>query len=72
MKPMNNGFATDGGQTDGSDVMTDLTGSMFIYHRRSPARITSDEEARQVLIRDARRDRGIPTWRDLDDLGPSP
>ena len=50
--------------------MTDLTGSMFISYRRSPARSTGDEEA--SLVRDALRDRGIPTWRDLDDLKPVP
>ena len=46
--------------------MTDVTGSMFISYRRSPARHSGDLEA--LLVRDALRDRGVPTWRDLDDL----
>ena len=50
--------------------MTDLRGRMFISYRRSPGRATGDAEA--VLIRDALRDRGVPTWRDLEDLGPDP
>lgn len=50
--------------------MTDVTGSIFISYRRSPARPSGDEEAR--LVRDALRDRGVPTWRDLDDLSPDP
>ena len=50
--------------------MTDVTGSMFISYRRSPARTAGDEEA--LLVRNALRDRGIPTWRDLDDLKPVP
>ena len=50
--------------------MTDVTGSIFISYRRSPARHSGDAEA--LLVRDALRDRGIPTWRDLDDLNPVP
>ena len=50
--------------------MTDVTGSMFISYRRSPARHSGDAEA--LLVRDALRDRGVPTWRDLDDLNPVP
>ena len=50
--------------------MTDLKGRMFISYRRSPVRATGDAEA--AMIREALRDRGIPTWRDLDDLGPGP
>ena len=50
--------------------MTDVTGSVFISYRRSPARAKGDEEALQV--RNALRDRGVPTWRDLDDLKPVP
>ena len=43
---------------------------MFISYRRSPARKSGDDEAHRV--RDALRDRGVPTWRDLDDHGPDP
>ena len=50
--------------------MTDVTGSMFISYRRSPARPSGDAEAR--LVRNALRDRGVPTWRDRDDLNPIP
>ena len=50
--------------------MTDVTGSMFISYRRSPGRRSGDAEA--LLVRDALRDRGVPTWRDLDDLNPVP
>lgn len=50
--------------------MTDVTGSMFISYRRSPGRPSGDAEA--LLVRDALRDRGVPTWRDLDDLNPVP
>lgn len=50
--------------------MTDPKGRMFISYRRSPARNSGDDEAQRV--RDALRDRGVPTWRDLDDHGPSP
>ena len=50
--------------------MTDVTGSMFISYRRSPGRRLGDAEA--LLVRDALRDRGVPTWRDLDDLNPVP
>ena len=50
--------------------MTDVTGRMFISYRRSPGRDSGDAEAQ--LLRDALRDRGVPTWRDLDDLNPVP
>ena len=50
--------------------MTDPKGRMFISYRRSPARKSGDDEAHRV--RDALRDRGVPTWRDLDDHGPDP
>ena len=50
--------------------MTDVTGRMFISYRRSPGRNSGDAEAQ--LVRDALRDRGVPTWRDLDDLNPVP
>ena len=50
--------------------MTDVTGQIFISYRRSPGRITGDAEA--SLVCDALRDRGVPTWRDLDDLRPVP
>ena len=46
--------------------MTDPTGSVFISYRRSPARIAGNAEAARV--RDALRQIGLPTWRDLDDL----
>ena len=50
--------------------MTDVTGQMFVSYRRSPARDSGDAEAQ--LVCDALRDRGVPTWRDLDDLNPEP
>ena len=50
--------------------MTDPKGRMFISYRRSPGRLAGDDEA--GMMRDALRDRGVPTWRDLDDLGPEP
>lgn len=50
--------------------MTNVTGSIFISYRRSPARSSGDEEAR--LVCHALRDRGVPTWRDLDDLNSVP
>ena len=50
--------------------MTDLKGHYFISYRRSPARPGGTEEA--VLMRDALRDRGAPTWRDIDDLSSEP
>ena len=43
---------------------------MFISYRRAPGRPSGEAEA--ALVRDALRDRGVPTWRDLDDLGPAP
>lgn len=51
-------------------MKTDPAGRMFITYRRSPGREIGNEEAR--LMRDAMRDRGVPTWRDLDDLTPEP
>lgn len=51
-------------------MMTDVTGSMFISYRRAPGRPTGVEEA--TLVCDALRDRGVPTWRDVQDLGPAP
>ena len=50
--------------------MTNSRGKYFISYRRSPARQNGTEEA--VLVRDALRDRGAPTWRDLDDLASEP
>ena len=50
--------------------MTDLKGRYFISYRRSPARLNGDKEGE--LMSDALRNRGISTWRDLDDLGPDP
>ena len=50
--------------------MTDVTGAMFVSYRRSPGRRSGDAEADRV--RDALHDRGIPTWRDRDDLRPVP
>ena len=50
--------------------MTDVKGSMFISYRRSSARPSGDAEA--MRMRDALRDRGVPTWRDLDDLSSEP
>ena len=47
--------------------MTDPRGKYFISYRRSPVRT---QEA--VKVRDALRDRGMPTWRDLDDLDSEP
>ena len=51
-------------------MMTDVTGSMFISYRRAPGRPSGEEEA--TLVCDALRDRGVPTWRDVQDLGPAP
>lgn len=48
------------------DGVTDPVGSVFISYRRSPARPAGNDEA--VLVRDALRRAGLPTWRDLDDL----
>ena len=50
--------------------MTNSRGRYFISYRRSPARPYGTEEA--VLVRDALRNRGAPTWRDLDDLASEP
>ena len=50
--------------------MTNHRGKYFISYRRSPARQNGTQEA--VLVRDALRDRGAPTWRDLDDLASEP
>ena len=51
-------------------AMTNHRGKYFISYRRSPARQNGTEEA--VLVRDALRDRGAPTWRDLDNLASEP
>lgn len=50
--------------------MTDVTGRMFISYRRSPGRPAGDEEGQ--LLRDALRERGVPTWLDRDDHGSRP
>ena len=50
--------------------MTDVTGSMFISYRRAPGRPSGVEEA--ILVCHALRDRGVATWRDLEDLAPAP
>lgn len=47
--------------------MTNLRGRCFISYRRLEHRI-----AEAILVRDALHDRGIPTWRDLDDLKSRP
>ena len=57
-------------ETENQTMMTDATGSMFISYRRSPSRPSGDAEA--VRMRGALRDRGVSTWRDLDDLTPAP
>ena len=57
-------------ETESQTMMTDAKGSMFISYRRSPSRPSGDAEA--MRMRDALRDRGVPTWRDLDDLSPAP
>ena len=51
-------------------VLTNASGRYFISYRRSPARPGGTTEA--VRLRDALRDRGAPTWRDLDDLSCEP
>ena len=51
-------------------MTTNLKGRYFISYRRSPARKTGTQEAE--LVRNALRDRGAPTWRDLDDLAAEP
>ena len=50
--------------------MTDPVGSVLISYRRSPARPSGNVEA--ALVRDALRQMGVPTWRDLDDLAFEP
>ena len=45
--------------------MTDPTGISFLSYRR----IRSDEAERLIA---AQRERGIPTWRDVDDMNPEP
>ena len=57
-------------ERESQTMMTDPKGSMFISYRRSPCRPSGDAEA--VRMRDALRDRGVPTWRDGDDLSPAP
>ncbi|MEO1326525.1 MAG: SAVED domain-containing protein [Pseudomonadota bacterium] len=42
----------------------------FISYRRSPGRTTGDAEA--IRLRDALRDRGVRSWRDIDNLGAEP
>lgn len=54
----------------GRYIMTDPAGSVFISYRRSSARPAGNREAK--LVRDALRNVGIPTWRDLDDLEHEP
>ena len=51
-------------------MITNPKGQYFISYRRSPARPHGTQEA--VTIRDALRDCGAPTWRDLDDLALEP
>ena len=51
-------------------MRTNPQGQYFISYRRSPARPNGTQEA--VTIRDALRDRGAPTWRDIDDLASEP
>ena len=51
-------------------MTTNSKGRYFISYRRSPARSSGTQEA--VIIRDALRDRGVPTWRDIDDLASEP
>lgn len=50
--------------------MTNPRGRYFISYRRSPARPNGTQEA--VKMCDALRDRGAPTWRDIDDLASEP
>ena len=51
-------------------MSTAMTTKYFVSYRRSPARKLGDVEA--TRLRDALRDRGLETWRDLDDLAPEP
>ena len=51
-------------------MSTNPKGRYFISYRRSPARKIGTQEAE--ILRAALRDRGAPTWRDLDDLAPEP
>ena len=51
-------------------MSTNAKGRYFISYRRSPARSTGTLEASR--IREALTDRGVPTWRDIDDLGSEP
>jgi hypothetical protein len=48
-------------------MTTNRRGRHFISYRRLPHRV-----AEAVAVRDALRDRGVPTWRDLDDLADEP
>lgn len=50
--------------------MTNPMGRAFISYRRSPARSNGNDEA--ALVRNALKDAGVPTWRDLDDLDNEP
>ena len=52
-------------------AMTNHRGKYFISYRRSPARPNGTQEA-VLVVRDALRDRGAPTWRDLDNLASEP
>ncbi len=48
-------------------MTTNPRGRCFISYRRLPHRV-----AEAVAVRNALRDRGVPTWRDLDDLVDEP
>lgn len=50
--------------------MTNPQGRIFISYRRSPGRASGTKEA--ASLRTALRDRGVPTWRDLEDLSFEP
>ncbi len=50
--------------------MTNPKGRYFISYCRSPRRPGGTQEA--VMVHDALRDRGAPTWRDVDDLDSEP
>lgn len=51
-------------------MTTDPTGRVFLSYRRSCARKHGDEEA--LRLQRALNDRGVPTWRDIENLANEP
>lgn len=48
-------------------MSTNTKGQIFISYRR-----VANRTAEAIMVRDALRDRGVPTWRDIDDLETKP